>query len=128
MINPRHILPLVVVVLMCCVEPFNIQSIGSSETLVVEGYISTELKQHEIVISRTSAINKQEFLPETGATASIKEGSGLIPLSENKPGHYLTPPMKGTVGQIYQLQITTKNGKQLVSEEVTLKDLHSRCF
>src|SRR5204863_9995554 len=43
-------------------------------------------------------------------------------LTERAPGVYVTPLMQGIVGKTYQLFITTKGGRQLLSEEVTLRD------
>ena len=105
-----------------CVEPYNSKSINYQNLLVVEGFISTDMKQHQVAISTTSPIGNPEFIPETGAEVSIKEEGSVIPLTEGTPGLYLTPPLQGVVGKTYQLFITTKSGRQLLSEEITLKD------
>ncbi len=113
---------LLLVIVNGCVEPYTNKSIGTESLLVVEGFISTDNKEHQIAISVTAPIDKPEFIPETGAQVYIKEGSNTIPLTETSPGLYQTPPMQGVVGKTYQLLITTRGGRQLVSEEVTLKD------
>jgi hypothetical protein len=105
-----------------CIEPYENKSIGSLTLLSVEGFISTDLKQHQVSISRTTSIDKPEFIGEMGAQVSIKNGNDLINLAETSPGIYLTPVMRGIIGQTYQLLITTQRGRQVVSEEVTLKD------
>ncbi len=114
---------LLLLLLTCCVEPYPIKSTSYEELLVVEGFISTEIIQHKVVISKTSSIDKPEFIPETGAQVSIKDNHGsLITLQENTPGVYLTPTTSGIIGNVYTLYITTKSGQQLVSDEVTLRD------
>ncbi len=118
----RRGLILLLILLSCCVEPYNIKSSTYQQVLVVEGFISADLKEHQVTISRTSPINQPEFIPETGAQVSIKDGNSLIPLTESSPGIYLTPPVKGVVGDVYTLYITTQSGQQIVSDEVTLKD------
>lgn len=104
-----------------CVDPFSIKSITNAGTLVVEGILSTELKQHAIYLSRTSPVNKQQRLPETGAQVFIDFDSGTIPLTESSAGTYLTPPVQGVVGKTYSLRITTADGDQVESTDVTLR-------
>jgi hypothetical protein len=111
------------ILLVCCVEPYNIQSINYDNLLVIDGFISSDLKQHKVVVSRTSKINEKKFIAETGAQVSIKEGNGVtITLTEESPGIYLTPPLAGIVGSTYKLLVTTQNGKPYASEVVQLMD------
>lgn len=113
---------LVVLLLDSCIDPFNVKSISYQDQLVVEGLISTDLKRHRITISKASSIESPLFIPERGALVYIKEGNNVIDLEEVEPGAYFTPPYQGELGNTYQLFITTKNGRKLFSEEVTLKD------
>ncbi len=123
MYNIHRTTILILLLLTCCVEPYPIKSTTYEGILVVEGFISTDIKQHQVVISRTSPIDKPEFIPETGAVVSITDNyGGSIPLAENAPGIYLTPPTKGNIGNTYTLHIATQSGQQLTSEGVTLKD------
>ncbi len=117
----QRLLILLFAFLCSCVEPYSIKSISYKSLLAVDGFISADLKQHQVALSTTAPINQPEFIPETGAQVYIKENGNEIPLTEGMPGIYLTPTMQGIVGKTYQLFITTKNGRQLVSEEVTLK-------
>jgi hypothetical protein len=112
---------LFITLLTCCVQPYDIKSISYKQNLVVDGFISTELKQHRFTLSRTSAINNPKLIPEIGASVSIKAGNGTILLTESSPGIYLTPPLQGVINQTYQLLISTQDGKQYSSEVVTLK-------
>lgn len=108
-----------------CVDPFTLKSIKFQGQLVVDGFITTQQKQHEVKLSRTSPINKSEFVAESNAQVKLKIGNGFVTLSEAKPGVYLTPPVAGTVGVSYKLFITTLAGKQYESQEVILKDTPS---
>ena len=118
---PRLII-FITMLLNGCVDPYHIKSVGYQGSLVVEGFISTDLVQHQVKLSRTAPINKPQFIAETGAQVNIKSGSGSIPLTEASPGIYLTPPLQGVVGNVYTLYITTQNGQQFQSGAVTLKD------
>ncbi len=111
------------ILLVCCVEPYDIQSITTDNAMVVEGFISSDLKQHQVTISRTSQINDEKFIAETGAKVTIKDQNGTtFQLSEEKPGIYLTNPIAGVVGNLYTLNFTTKNGRQYTSTEAELKN------
>lgn len=118
----QRIIALTLLFLNCCVEPYSLKSTGYQEVLVVDGFISSDLKQHQVKISRTSPIDKPGFIPETGAQVSIKSENGSIPLTETSPGVYLTPPLMGIIGNTYSLSVTTQRGQQLTSDEVTLND------
>jgi hypothetical protein len=114
---------LVVVVWTGCVEPFAIKSENYSEFLVVEGHLTTEMKKHQVRISKTAYVNDQKFLPETGVTAFILAGNGQsIPLGETSPGTYTTPTLAGIVGMTYRLQFTRSDGRKYASDEVELRD------
>ncbi len=113
----------ILIAMACCVEPFDIQSVGYEDTLVVEGFISTELKQHRVTLAHTSQVNQREFIGEAGAEVTIKDQNGtILSLSEEKAGIYLTPKIAGVIGNTYTLNFTTKKGKQFTSSEVTLKN------
>ncbi|HCW06397.1 MAG TPA: hypothetical protein DGG95_03415 [Cytophagales bacterium] len=110
-----------IILLNNCIEPYPIKSINYRNLLVVEGFISSELKQHEVVLSKSTAINQAVFSPESGAQVSIKTEDSTITLTESALGHYLTQSMRGVVGKTYQLFITTESGRKIQSEKVILK-------
>ncbi len=110
------------ITLMCCVEPFAIKSVEYTNLLVVDGFISTDVKKHRVTLSRTTQLSEKKILPEKGALIWIKSGSGeMIPLSEVKPGIYETAEIAGVVGEKYQLLVTTGDGREYYSSEVTLR-------
>jgi len=113
---------LIVYLLTNCVEPYPLTSIDYNELLVVEGFITDELKQHKVVLSRTSRLNNIEFKPEQGATVKIQVNNNFtITLTEESPGIYQTPQYSGTIGTVYKLFITTSDNLSYVSKEVKLK-------
>ncbi len=107
-----------------CVDSVPLTSIKYDQALVIEGYISSDFKQQVIRISRTSPLNVQQFLPESGATVTVHDDQGSVfQTIESQSGIYLTLPFAGIVGRSYQLRITTKEGKSYTSEEIKLKDV-----
>jgi hypothetical protein len=109
-------------VMVCCIEPVEINSETYQKILVVEGHLSGEAKNHKIVLTSTSPINSRQIIPETGASVTIKENNGgVVTLTENEPGVYYTPIYAGSPGKTYQLIIETKDGTPYASEEVKFK-------
>ncbi len=109
--------------LVCCVERYDIKSIDSDNRLVITGYISSDLKRHKVSISRTSKLNEPEFIPEIGAQVTINDTNGTnLPLLSTAPGVYETSPYAGIIGHEYSLTVITKNGNQYLSDKVKLKD------
>jgi hypothetical protein len=108
---------------MCCVDPYNIKSVGYKNSLVVDGFISSDLKQHIVLLSRASTIDASTFIAETGASVVIEDSDGTsINLTETSAGTYLTPTLAGAVGHYYTLKIKTNDGKQFISDAVLLAD------
>lgn len=107
---------------LACVDPYNIAASQYDELLVVDGFISNANRQHQVVLSKTSRINQKEFIPEQGAYVRIRDKAGpLITMVEDAAGIYKTPVMSGVVGNVYSLLITTSEGIEYTSEEVTLR-------
>jgi hypothetical protein len=104
-----------------CVEPFEIKESATQDLLVVDGFISSTFKNHTVKLSRTSPLHKIQLVPEQGASVTIVNNGVTITLLEVSPGIYETSPMAGVIDEKYQLFITTKNGREYASDEVTLK-------
>ena len=117
-----YIILLLFLGLTCCVEPFAIKNVSYTDILVVDGFISTDVKQHRVALSRTTLISERKFIPEVDAQLLIRNGKGeIITLTETEPGLYDTPEIGGAVGERYQLLITTSNGREYQSSEVKLR-------
>jgi hypothetical protein len=105
-----------------CVERFEIRSENYSEYLVVDGHLTTDVERQMVRISKTSYVNKPEFLPESGAQVNIVSGNGsTYPLSEEAPGIYTSAPFAGTIGTTYKLHITRANGRRYSSTDVQMR-------
>jgi hypothetical protein len=115
--------PVLLVALLCCVDPYNISQVSYDASLVIDGYVTTDIKPQQVTISRAAHIGDQSFIPEKGATVSIKTGKGeKYSLTEAAPGVYRSIAFAGIVGEKYTLSITTSDGKEYGSSEVELKD------
>ncbi len=127
MMNSRLLslfLILLLLPLIQCVDPVSFKSVDHKAKLVIEGFISNELKLHEVKISRTTQVNDQTVVPERGASVRIVMGNGgAMLLTEAIPGVYQTPLFSGTVGASYQLVVTTSDGKQYTSEAVVMRSV-----
>ena len=78
------------------------------DLIVVEGKITDETKQHEVVLTKPLYEMNGDPEPVSGALLEIYDGRKRIPLQEDRtrPGIYLTPPeFAGEVGSGYQLRI-----------------------
>jgi hypothetical protein len=100
--------------LVSCEEIMNVDFAGdSTKNLVVDGSITTDTTQHEVVLSYTGdyfAISAQEMA--TGAIVYISEGSNIIPLRELKDGVYATGgDVAGKVGKKYTLNVKLPDGR-----------------
>jgi hypothetical protein len=106
-----------------CVEPFEIENLTHTDILVIEGLLSTQQRNHQVSVSRTSAIDQRKFIPEEQAEVWITNGKDeVISLSEVRAGIYQTPPYAGVAGEKYTLHLNTSDGREYASREVVLKD------
>jgi len=106
-----------------CVKPFEIETIGSSEFLVVEGFLSDQFTTSQIKLSRSTTVDDGTFPPESGATIRIESNFGpTISFSETEPGLYTVSSfLAGSVGNTYQLFIETQNGNEYSSDPVIMR-------
>jgi len=100
--------------LTSCVE--EIDFIEPNETfesaLVIEATITNELKQQEIILSRTYAFEEEGPNPESGASVIIESSQGVFSFSETASGIYLSDTEFAAQNNVdYQLRITANNGR-----------------
>ena len=107
-------------ILVSCEEIMNVDFAGdSTKNLVVDGAITTDTIQHQIILSYTGdyfAISAQEMA--TGAIVYITEGSNIIPLRESKAGYYITDgSVAGKVGKKYTLHVKLPDGREYTASD-----------
>ena len=95
-----------------CVEPIEIELDNPESILVVEGIITDELKQQEIRLSRSFAVDENGPFPVTSARVSVMASNGNnYSFKEIEDGLYLsTDPFRVELGMEYALQIETQSG------------------
>lgn len=125
------LLTLLITGIIACVEPYSVNFESAKEYIVVDGVITDLDEPQFITLSKTNpeATNESsEFtqtiwtkglstLPLEKATAKIiVNGSQTLNLTEVEPGIYQLPAnFKGKVGDAYELEFLTENGKHYKS-------------
>lgn len=91
--------------------------------LVVEGVINSGAGETNITLSRTSKLNSQAILFETGAKVAVQsEDNSAIPLKEISNGHFLGTNLNLNTAKKYRLSIITKDGKTYQSDFSSVKN------
>lgn len=100
---------LLVILFAACTEPIDWEVDENDAKIVVEGRFTTELKQHEIQLTKTADYFSYA-LPEgvSNANVTISDGEQTFSLTESadKAGLYLTEEIAGEVNKTYTLQIS----------------------
>lgn len=101
----------IIVILSSCEEKIDLKLDSSYNRLVVDGEISSEIKQHQVKLSiSTSYFYNESAPPAKGAIVSINDDQGnTYPLTEtpSNSGIYLTAPgVQGFPGRLYTLKIS----------------------
>ncbi|WP_223034322.1 DUF4249 domain-containing protein [Hanstruepera marina] len=107
---------------MSCREPFEPESIEFLDALVIESVITNELKNQEVRLTRTYKLEDNEPLVENNAEVTVHDSNNNIyAFTQNQEGIYVSDvEFQAEEDLIYQLFITTQNGKTYQSSEVTL--------
>jgi hypothetical protein len=103
--------------LVSCVEPFVAETETFVSALVVEATITNELKQQEVVLSRTFVFEENGPEPERNADVQIEDDMGTTyPLTEINPGTYRSiQAFAAAQGRSYRLTIRTAAGHSYAS-------------
>ena len=91
-----------------CSEPFEFDIVAEESVLVVDGFITNQLKEHLIRLSYTSSVidNFTILNPVRSAQVSIIDDQGVrLRLSSNRNGDYFTPVFAAEEGRSYQLTV-----------------------
>jgi hypothetical protein len=116
-------LPLLLILVDSCVEPFEIAQENFVEALVVDGMITNQPGPYRLTLKRAVGTNADlaEMPAVTGALITLHDDEGnLFPYNELAPGVYLTSnSVQGVVGKSYYVTISWK-GKEYVSKPSTM--------
>ncbi len=101
---------------------------GEQVRLVVEGWITTQTKQHEVELTWTTDYFANEAAPRAiDAVVSISDGDNTWVLAEEEPGTYRTSVIAGEPGKTYTLDIIIDDqeytASSLMREEAEIDDI-----
>ena len=105
-----------------CVEAFEPQTVTFESALVIDATITNELKQQQILLSRTFAFEEEGPTAERNANVKIVDdiGNEFI-FQETSAGTYIsTTAFSAKTNSNYQLLVTTNNGRSYSSETMKL--------
>ena len=120
----KYILPLLLLPLAMCEEPFMPGKKEYDRALVVEGMITNQPGPYTIRLSQTTPLGTDSISPLTGCNVALEEKAGPKHLlSETQPGVYQSAKkgIRGKVGHSYRLLIETPKGKTYQSDFIRMK-------
>ena len=95
-------------IISSCTEKFDVDLDSTYSRLVVQGSINDELKNHQVLITKSADYFSNEPAPKViGATVSITDGTNIFNLTEVEDGVYQTDSIAGEAGRTYTLSINT---------------------
>lgn len=96
-----------ILMLSACTERIDLElNDQDARRLVVEGWFTDQLKQHEVKLTYTTSYFENQAAPAaSGAIVTISDGNTTWNLEEQSPGRYFTPEMAGTPETWYHLSI-----------------------
>jgi hypothetical protein len=106
-----------------CIEPFSPPEVNSVENhLVVDGFFNAGNDTSRIELRRTQNVNDHAIpVIESGAAVTVEAESGEIStFTESDLGIYLSPPRQRNTADKYRLRVKTRDGKEYLSEYVTV--------
>jgi len=120
-----------ILTLASCTEKIDLE-LNEDENirLVVDGWVTNQLQQHEVRLTTTSSYFATQEAPKAdGATVTLSDGSTTWPLVEEEPGLYRTPALAGEIGKTYRLDIVWEGeGYTAASYLDTVADIDSLAY
>ncbi len=118
----KKYLSILLVALMGCIDPFEVEVPEGPQYLTVEGYITNLPKAHEVRITRGDtygSVFEGLVRPVREATVVIRDDQGNVTFLQedlDNRGSYFTPPnYQAVVGRSYTLQIQLIDGRVYTS-------------
>ncbi len=121
----KFVIPLIFVGFLSCIEPFDLVSIGTRSSIVVDAAITDEAKTHIIKLSESFAVDTSLNTPIRGAQVWIvdQDGNREDLTSSSVAGDYLTSStFQALPGNSYVLHVILPDGNKLVSRPESLPD------
>jgi Domain of unknown function (DUF4249) len=109
---------ILIVMLMACEESIDRPvPLEGTDTLIVEGILTNELKSHVIKLSHPRSQNGSQ-VPAAGATLQVIEGNTTYLVNESpvEPGSYITQEMQAVFGKTYTVHILYQ-GKEYKAQD-----------
>lgn len=105
-----------------CVEPFEVETEVFESALVIEGTITDELEHQEILLTRTYRLEENRPTEESNADVRVLDDmQNVYWFEEYAPGNYRSvSPFRAEPQRIYQLEITTDDGREYGSQPSAL--------
>ena len=128
------LLPVVLFMILGCIETFEAETIGFEGVLVVDARMTDEQKKHEVFLSRLRPFEQDSITPETNAAVSIIEDSETVfEFEEVSPGNYIsTSSFAGKGNHSYQLSVNTADGlsfssnSEIMPENIPIADIAAK--
>ena len=115
---------LLIFILPYCKEKYISPVISpASGYLVVEGIINSSAGETNITLTRTSSLNSQTIIFESGAKVFVQgDDNSSVSLIENSTGHFTISNLNLNNNKKYRLSIITKDGKTYQSDFSSVKN------
>jgi len=115
---------LLIFILPYCKEKYISPVISpASGYLVVEGIINSSAGETNITLTRTSSLNSQTIIFESGAKVFVQgDDNSSVSLKENSTGHFTISNLNLNNNKKYRLSIITKDGKTYQSDFSSVKN------
>ncbi|WP_262420361.1 DUF4249 domain-containing protein [Flagellimonas meishanensis] len=108
-----------------CIEPFEATFIDFESVLVVDATLTNEIKQQQIILTRTYELEADGPIGESGALLQVVAGNGVsFDFIESENGNYFSElPFAAQPNTQYTLFITTRDGSVYQSEEAAMGNM-----
>ena len=105
-----------------CIERYPVESRDFDRVMVVEGYLTDEVKTHSVKLSYTREVDDSQIKPITNAEVWVEGSDGsTIDFNELRPGYYQSDStVFGRPGISYVLKINLSTGSRYISSQQTL--------
>ncbi|WP_420601954.1 DUF4249 domain-containing protein [Flagellimonas sp.] len=118
----RIIIGFISILLYGCIEPFEAEFVDFESALVIEATITNEIKQQQVVLSRTYRFEDEGPTAESNAIVSVSDDMGnTFNFQDTGNGVYLSEnAFAAQSGRSYQLSVTTVDGRNYGSDPTQL--------